>query len=83
MKDSLSIADASRATGFSQRQLRNYELRGYIDPPLRIRCGEISYRRYTNENLENIKTFKTYLNQGFTLPVSAQKASEHKKEVKE
>ena len=83
MKDSLSITDASKASGFSQRQLRSYEARGYIDPPLRIRCGEIRYRRYSKENIENIKVFKSYLDQGFTLPVSAQKASEHKKEVKE
>jgi DNA-binding transcriptional MerR regulator len=41
MKDSLSIADCSKRTGFSQRQLRNYETRGYIDEPLRIRCGRL------------------------------------------
>jgi len=79
MKDSLSITDASKASGFSQRQLRTYEARGYIDPPLRIRCGEIRYRRYTFENIENIKIFKSYLDQGFTLPVAANKAAAQKK----
>lgn len=75
MQNSLSISDASQTTGFSQRQLRTYEARGYIDPPLRITCGEIRYRRYTKENLENIKIFKSYLDQGFTLPVAATKAA--------
>ena len=83
MKDSLSIADASKATFLTQRQLRSYEARGYIDQPLRIRCGEIRYRRYTPENIENIKIFKTYLDQGFTLPVAAAKtAAYQEKEVK-
>ncbi len=77
MKDSLSIADASKKTRLSQRQLRNYEARGYIDQPLRIRCGEIRYRRYTPENIENIKIFKSYLDQGFTLSVAAAKTAAH------
>lgn len=77
MKDSLSIADASKVTRLSQRQLRNYEARGYIDQPLRIRCGEIRYRRYTPENIENIKIFKTYLDQGFKLPIAAAKTAIH------
>jgi len=77
MKDSKSIADCSKETGLSQRQLRNYEARGYIDPPLRITCGEIRYRRYTPENIENIKIFKSYLDQGFTLPVAATKTALH------
>ncbi len=83
MKDSLSISDCSKKTGFSQRQLRNYEARGYIDEPLRIRCGSIRYRRYQPENVENIKIFKNYLDQGFTLPVASAKAAVHQiKEVK-
>jgi len=83
MKNSLSISDASRVTQLSQRQLRNYEARGYIDEPLRIRCGEIRYRRYLPENIENIKIFKSYLDQGFTLPVASAKAAVHQiKEVK-
>ncbi len=83
MKDSLSIADCSKKTGFSQRQLRNYETRGYIDEPLRIRCGEIRYRRYLPENIENIKIFKSYLDQGFTLPIAASKTAAHQaREVK-
>ncbi|MCD4675943.1 MAG: MerR family transcriptional regulator [Desulfobacula sp.] len=77
MKDSKSIADCSKETGLSQRQLRNYETRNYIDPPLRITCGEIRYRRYTPENIENIKVFKSYLDLGFTLPVAAAKTEAH------
>jgi len=77
MKDSLGIADCSKKTGFSPRQLRNYEARGYIDPPQRIVCGEIRYRRYLSENVESIKIFKSYLDQGFTLSVASAKAAVH------
>ena len=80
MRDSKSIADCSKETGFSQRQLRSYEARGYIDPPLRITCGEIRYRRFTPENIENIRIFKTYLDQGYTLPVASAKAALHQQE---
>jgi len=58
MKEIKGIADASKEIRCSQRQLRNYEDRGYINPPARIRCGEIRYRRYTDENIREIKTFK-------------------------
>ena len=77
MKNSLSISDASRATGFSQRQLRNHESRGYINPSIRITCGMIKYRRYTPEHVQEIKIFKSYLDQGYRLPVAAAKAAVH------
>jgi DNA-binding transcriptional MerR regulator len=37
MKDSVSIGDASRETDLSQKQLRTYEAKGYIEPPEKIR----------------------------------------------
>ena len=43
MKTSKGIADCSKETGCTQRQLRNFEFRGYIHPPVRITCGEIRY----------------------------------------
>jgi len=77
MKKSKGIADCSKETGCSQRQLRNYEARGYIKPPVRITCGEIRYRRYTRENIEEIKIFKGFVDQGFTLPIAAAKTAEY------
>ena len=77
MLKTYSIADCSKKTGFSQRQLRNYEARDYIAPPQRITCGEIRYRRYSEFNIENIKIFKSYLDQGFTLTVAAAKTTIH------
>ena len=77
MKETKGIADASLETGCSQRQLRGYESRGYINPPVRITCGAISYRRYTKQNLNEIKIFKGFVDQGFTLPMASAKTAEY------
>ena len=83
MYKTLSISDCSKVTGFSQRQLRNFELRGYIDSPERITCGEIRYRRYSDANVKDLKIFKTYLDQGFTLSVAAAKTAAHQEKGEE
>ncbi|WDP89029.1 MAG: MerR family transcriptional regulator [Desulfobacter sp.] len=76
MKDSLSISDASAETGLSQKQLREYEAKGYIREPIKIRCGSICYRRFTPEHIRQIKIFTKYKNQGFLLRIAASKAYE-------
>lgn len=76
MEKSKGIADASKETGCSPRQLRNYEARRYIKPPVRITCGEIRYRRFENQNIKEIKIFKNFVDQGFTLPVASAKTAE-------
>ena len=74
MKETFSIADASKLTGFTQRQLRSHEARGFITPPMRITCGEVRYRRYTPEHIEEIKGFKRFLDEGYTLAAASSKA---------
>jgi len=74
MKDSVSISDASTQTGLSQKQLREYEEKGYIKAPFKVQCGQISYRHYSPEHIKEIKIFAKYKNQGFTLPIAASKA---------
>jgi len=83
MENTISISDCSRLTGLSQKQLRTFETRGYIKPPERITCGEVSYRRYTQENIRNLEAFKKYIDEGYTHPVAAKKALEeiHKEEI--
>ena len=74
MKDSISISDAAIQTGLSQKQLREYEAKGFINTPLKVRCGSIQYRYYSPEHIRQIKIFTKYKNQGFTLPIAASKA---------
>ncbi len=79
MKETFSIADASKVTGFTPRQLRSHEERGFIITPIKITCGEIRYRRYAQEHIDNIKAFKRFLEEGYTLAVAAKKALEEPK----
>ncbi len=79
MKETFSIADASKLTGFTPRQLRSHEERGLISLPIRITCGEIKYRRYTPEQITEIKAFKGFLEEGYTLAMASKKALEKSK----
>jgi DNA-binding transcriptional MerR regulator len=84
MEETVSISDASKETGFSERQLRNFEARGYIETPLKVRSGSIQYRRFSKSHIQAIKIFKKYLDQGYKLAFASQKAFEElAKEVKE
>ena len=84
MEETVSISDACKETDFSERQLRSFESRGYITPPVRITCGEVRYRRFSKENIKEIKIFKNFVDQGYKLAFASQKAfDELAKEVKE
>ena len=69
-----SIGDASRMTGVSQRKLRSWEGK-YIPEPERLVCGERAYRRYTQAEINLIRSIREYQDQGFTLSVAAKKAN--------
>ncbi len=75
-----SIGDAAEMIGVTQRQLRNWEEQNYIPKLDRIICGDRHYRRFRLKDIELAKLIKKYLNDGFTLPVAAQKARAELKE---
>ena len=54
-------------TSVSQKQIRNWESRGYIDEAERNVCGERAYRRFTPDQVKVIREIKEYLDKGFTL----------------
>ena len=62
-----SIGDTSKLTGVSQKQIRNWEERGYIPEAERVVCGERAYRRFTPEQIKIILEIKKHLDKGFTL----------------
>lgn len=74
MNMSFSIGDTARMTGVSEKQLRNWEQRGYIQNIQRVISGERGYRRYSEAQVQQIKAIKGMLDQGFTLPVAAEKS---------
>ena len=54
IKAPFSIGDTSRMTGVTQKQLRNWEARGYIPEAMRVVCGERAYRYFTADQIEII-----------------------------
>jgi len=70
-----SIGDASKLTGVSQRKLRSWEGK-YIPEPERLVCGERAYRRYTQAEIDLIRSIREYQDQGFTLSAAAKKAND-------
>ena len=52
--ETFSIGDTARMTGVSQKQIRNWEARGYIPPATRVICGQRAYRHFTKRQVEQI-----------------------------
>jgi DNA-binding transcriptional MerR regulator len=70
----VTIGEAAKLCGVTVKQIRHWQSRGYIPEPQRIVCGERAYRQFRQEELEIIKTIKSYLDDGFQLSRAAQKA---------
>ena len=76
MKETYSIGDTAKITGATQKQIRNWEAKGYIPEAQRVISGQRGYRRFTEPQIEIIGNIKMYLDQGFTLAAAVQKANE-------
>ena len=72
-KISYSIGDTAKMTGVSQKQLRSWSGK-FIQEPERIVCGQRSFRRFSEQQIQIIQKVKAYLDQGFTLSAAAQLA---------
>ena len=70
-----SIGEAARMCGVTTKQIHHWEEKGYIPEPQRVVCGERSYRKYGQDDLEIIKRIARYLDTGYTLAVAAEKAA--------
>ena len=66
-KITYSIGDTANMTGASQKQIRNWEARGYIPKAERVVCGDRAYRRFTPEQVNIIREIREYLDKGYTL----------------
>jgi len=79
MNKPLSIGDTAKITGVTEKQLRNWEARGYITGIQRVICGERAFRFYNEEQIDRIKAMKALLDLGYTLPVASAKALQNSK----
>ena len=69
-----SIGDTAKIAGVSQKQLRNWEARGYISPPIRIVCGQRAYRHYTEKQVKQIQAMNKLMDEGYALPFASRMA---------
>ena len=67
-KKTFSIGDTAKLCGVSQKQLRNWEARGYIPAATRVVCGERAYRHFTEKQVSQIKAIKKLMDEGYALP---------------
>ena len=68
-----SIGDLSAIVNVSTNTLRFWEHQGYIPTPERMMSGKRGFRRYSASDLELIRMFKNYVDQGLTLKAAAAK----------
>lgn len=73
-KITYSIGDTSKMTCVTQKQIRNWEARGYISEAERVVCGERAYRRFNPAQVKVIQKIKGYLDQGYTLSYASKLA---------
>ena len=66
------IGEVSKLTGASPKSIRNWER--FIGKVDRLVCGRMSYRYYTDRQLELIKLIKKNLDEGYRLDHAAEKA---------
>jgi len=78
IKAPFSIGDTARMTGVTQKQIRNWEYRGYIPEAMRVVCGERAYRYFSLDQIEIITKIKGYLDQGYTLAHASKMAKNGK-----
>ena len=71
-----SIGRAAALCGCTTKQIRNWENQGYIDRAFRVQSGDRAYRYFSESDMVVIKKIQFFLDQGFRLPVAAQKARE-------
>ena len=74
-KENYSIGDSARMACVTQKQIRNWEEKGYIPEAERVVSGNRAYRRFTPSHVETMRLIKEYLDAGFTLKTAVQKAT--------
>ena len=68
-----SISETEQYTGASQKQIRYWESRGYVQSYRNV-CGLVAYHRFKHGQVELIRKIKGYLEQGYTLARAAELA---------
>ena len=76
LQNTVSIGEAATRCGITVKQIRHWQDQRYIPDENRVICGERAFRQFTEDNLRLIKAIAHYREEGFVLPVAAQKAAD-------
>ena len=71
---SLTSTEVTRMLKISLRQLYYWELKGIIKP-LTVVMGSREFKRYTPDDMEILRKIKAFLDEGYTLSRSVEKAT--------
>ncbi|MFD0898371.1 MerR family transcriptional regulator [Loigolactobacillus binensis] len=71
----LGIGELATATGVSQRQLRYWETKGYIQAEHTAKTHQ--HRKYSYFTLMKVYMIQSYMTSGFTLNAAVEKAEQH------
>ena len=74
-KENYSIGDSARMACVTQKQIRNWEEKGYLPKAERVVSGNRAYRRFTPSQVETMRLIKENLDAGFTLKSAVQKST--------
>lgn len=81
-KKMVSIGEAARKCGVSVRRVRYLSDQGYIEFPVLIVSGDITYRFYTSSHIEQIERIKSFQDEGYTLRMAALKVRDERGSIK-
>jgi DNA-binding transcriptional MerR regulator len=71
----VSIGEAAKQCGMSVRRVRYLSDQGYIQEPFKSVSGDVCYRLYGGDHIEQIRRIKALQDEGYTLKMAVQKAS--------
>lgn len=71
------IGEVEEMTGVSQKQLRYWEEKRYIENIDRVVCGDRAYRRYSEDHIKLLKRIKLNLLRGYSLKGAVRNAQQN------
>lgn len=77
-QNTYSISEVVDKTGVSKSRIREWQAKDYLPEAHTISVGSRQHRRFTEQDIQVIKSIRDFQEQGFTLRAAAQKAKEVK-----
>jgi len=76
--ETFSISQVSERTGVTENRIRDWHEKGFLKVVHQISVGNRLHRRFTEKDIQMIRTINEYQIQGFVLKVAVEKAKERR-----